>query len=593
MRGEAALDAVEVTSQLAREDRMRGLHPLWWGIAPTHDHRADGCPPTSDCTHDQGEHETTHPDLLSIPLSSARFGFSTPSAPGTVDLPAMSKTRARLLVVDDSRSTRAALKGFLEKTGHEVVALASGEEALELLEEESFDLVLLDVVMRGMDGLEVLGKLRERFTKLELPVLMATARVDSLDVVKALELGANDYVTKPIDLPIAAARVESQLALRGELESVKRRRPIITADGAVALGTVLDGRYELLEIVGAGGFAVVYKARQVSTGQEVAVKLMKAHRAVSGDVELARFRREMSLIAELRHPHIVRLIDSGWLDVDTRAEVAPGDEIPAEVGEQTQTAQTISIRPDGEIPAPRDAEPTEVRGSPALETRARIPFIVMEFLSGESLHAHLRSLPEGETFSVERAVDIFLPIISALYEAHSRGAVHRDLKPANVFLARAHDGSLRPLVLDFGIAKLTDAANDEELTQDADDGIMGTPGWWAPEQARSNAVIDERTDEFQLGAIIYRCVTGHRPFEAKGPDLLREVAEGRFAPPSKHVDLPNGFEAVLLQIMATDPADRYPNMRSVARALLPFASKRAYAVWEPVFEPGDTIPPPG
>jgi serine/threonine protein kinase len=301
----------------------------------------------------------------------------------------------------------------------------------------------------------------------------------------------------------------------------------------------------------------------------------------------------MSLIAELRHPHIVRLIDSGWLDVDTRSEVAPGDEIPAAAGEQTQTAQTISIRPDGEPPPPpRDEEPTEVRGTPALDTRARIPFIVMEFLSGESLHDHLRALPEGETLPVERTVDIFLPIISALYEAHSRGAVHRDLKPANVFLSRSHDGSLRPLVLDFGIAKLTDAAADEELTQDADDAIMGTPGWWAPEQAHSATTIDERTDEFQLGAIIYRCVTGRRPFEAKGPELVRQVGEGRFTAPSEHVDLPNGFEAVLLQIMATDPADRYPNMRSVARALLPFASKRAYAVWEPVFEPGDTIPPP-
>ncbi len=504
----------------------------------------------------------------------------------------MEKPRARLLVVDDSRSTRAALKSFLEKAGHEVVALASGEEALEAVEKESFDLVLLDVVMRGMDGLAVLEELRKSYSKLELPILMATARVDSLDVIKALELGANDYVTKPIDLPITGARVESQLALRGELESVRRKRPIITADGAVALGTILDGRYELLEIVGAGGFAVVYKARQVSTGQEVAVKLMKAHRAVSGDVELARFRREMSLIAELRHPHIVRLIDSGWLDVDTRTEVAPGDDIPADGGGDTQTARTISIRHDREVPA-RDEEPTEVRGTPNLDTRARIPFIVMEYLSGESLHTHLNAMPDGATMDVERTVDIFLPIISALYEAHSRGAVHRDLKPANVFLARGHDGSLRPLVLDFGIAKLTDSATDEELTQDADDGIMGTPGWWAPEQAQNDRGIDERTDEFQLGAIIYRCVTGHRPFEAKGTELLRQVAEARFDPPSKHVKLPNGFEAVLMQMLAADPADRYPNMRSVARALLPFSSKRAFAVWEPVFEPGDTLPPPG
>jgi serine/threonine protein kinase/CheY-like chemotaxis protein len=499
----------------------------------------------------------------------------------------MSTGRARLLVVDDSRSTRAA---FLENAGHEVICLASGEEALSLLETERFDLVLLDVVMKGMDGLEVLGKIRESFTKLELPVLMATARADSLDVVRALELGANDYVTKPIDLPIVGARIESQLTLRGELQSIKSRRPLITADGAVELGTILDGRYELLEIVGAGGFAVVYKARQVSTGQVVAVKLMKAHRAVSGDVELARFRREMSLIAELRHPHIVRLIDSGWLEVDAHGHEGIAETSSEADAMATRTAATVAIRP--EIDDHSSASGVKTAGSvrPLDDGSTRIPFIVMDFLSGESLHTFLAG---GGELTVERTVDLFLPIASALHEAHSRGAVHRDLKPANIFLAEAHDGSVRPLVLDFGIAKLTGGAADEELTEQMGDGIMGTPGWWAPEQARGGAEIDERTDEFQLGAIIYRCVTGQRPFTATGPKLLYQVADGQFAAPSVHVpDLPKGFEAVLMQMMATEPEDRYPTMRSVARALLPFASKRAHAVWEPVFEPGDTLPPP-
>jgi len=503
----------------------------------------------------------------------------------------MTTTRARLLVVDDSRSTRAALREFLEKAGHEVVALPSGEEALERLAAERFDLVLLDVVMKGMDGLAVLAEIRKRYTKLELPVLMATARADSLDVVRALELGANDYVTKPIDLPIAGARVESQLALRGEVETIKSHRPLIGVDGSIALGTILDGRYELLEVVGAGGFAVVYKARQVSTGQEVAVKLMKAHRAVSGDVELARFRREMSLIAELRHPHIVRLIDSGWLEVDTYAR-AGVQATSKGLGAATETAATVHIKPAvDDLSSASGVKALGESERARLEDGARIPFIVMDFLSGESLHSYLE---HEERLTVQHTVDLFLPIASALYEAHSRGAVHRDLKPGNIFIAKAHDGSLRPLVLDFGIAKLLDEAADEQLTQAAGEGIIGTPGWWAPEQAQGGTDVDERTDEFQLGAIIYRCVTGKRPFTASGPKLLYQVADGQFDPPSAHVDdLPNGFEAVLMTMMATEPEDRYPHMRSVARALLPYASKRAYHVWEAVFEPGDTIPPSG
>ena len=106
----------------------------------------------------------------------------------------MKKPAARLLVVDDSRSTRAALSRFLEKAGHAVTVVASGEEALDVLGRETFDLVLLDVVMKGMSGLEVLTQIRQKHTKLELPVLMATARADSSDVIRALELGANDML---------------------------------------------------------------------------------------------------------------------------------------------------------------------------------------------------------------------------------------------------------------------------------------------------------------------------------------------------------------------------------------------------------------
>ncbi|RLB52476.1 MAG: hypothetical protein DRJ42_14765 [Deltaproteobacteria bacterium] len=500
----------------------------------------------------------------------------------------MKKQQARVLVVDDSRSTRAALSRFLEKAGHRVVVVASGEEALDILGRESFDLVLLDVVMKGIDGLDVLTKIREQHTKLELPVLMATARADSSDIIRALELGANDYITKPIDLPIAGARVEGQLALRGEMASVRAKRPLIGVDGSLALGTVLDGRYELLEIIGAGGFAVVYRARQVSTGQDVAVKLMKAHRAVSGDVELARFRLEMSIIADLRHPHIVSLVDSGWLEVESDT-VSVGSKAGAK-NAPPATSATISIRPEIERPpTPPGSVVPPLSSRPPLAGPARLPFIVMEYLSGESLYAHL----ERETqLTVERTVDLLLPIMSALHEAHSRGAIHRDLKPGNIFLARSHDGSTRPLVLDFGIAKLVGGEAHEELTQDPSEGIIGTPGWWAPEQAQGKTELDRRTDEFQLGAVIYRCITGKKAFTAHGPKLLYQVADGQFEAPRHHVpDLDEGFEAVLLQMMATDPADRYPTMRSVARELLPYASKRAYHVWQPVFAPGDTLPP--
>jgi serine/threonine-protein kinase len=302
------------------------------------------------------------------------------------------------------------------------------------------------------------------------------------------------------------------------------------------------------------------------------VKVMNAKRAAEGDVELARFRRETSLIAELSHPHIIRLVDSGWL------RVAPSI-VPRSIrgDDDTLTAQTV-----GAIPS---TLPPTSRGG---REKRRIPFLVMEFIEGETLKELLR---QRGRLSAQETVDLLLPVVSALWEAHSKGAVHRDLKPGNIMLTEAHDGSIKPVVLDFGVAKLV-GEPDGDLTED--DGMIGTPGWWAPEQARGNRAVDARGDEYQLGAVMYACVTGRKPFEGRGVSLVHEVAAGRFPPPSRYAtDLPNGFEAVLLKMMAPEPEDRYPTMRSVARALLPFASQRVYHVWEPVFEEGRTIPPPG
>ncbi len=120
---------------------------------------------------------------------------------------------AHLLVVDDNAENREMLSRRLRTHGFTIAAAESGPEALRLLEKTPFDLVLLDVVMPGMSGLEVLRDLRSRHAAADLPVIMATARDDSNDVVTALRLGANDYVTKPLDFPVVLARVATQLTL--------------------------------------------------------------------------------------------------------------------------------------------------------------------------------------------------------------------------------------------------------------------------------------------------------------------------------------------------------------------------------------------
>ena len=129
---------------------------------------------------------------------------------------------ARLLVVDDNEQNRDMLSRRLVKRGFTVATAEDGPRALAMIAAEPFDLILLDIEMPGMTGIDVLKTLREKTTRADLPVIMATARDQGEDIVEALGLGANDYVTKPLDFPVVMARIESQLSLKRAMEEIRR-----------------------------------------------------------------------------------------------------------------------------------------------------------------------------------------------------------------------------------------------------------------------------------------------------------------------------------------------------------------------------------
>lgn len=130
--------------------------------------------------------------------------------------------KGRLLIVDDVRENREILRRRFERNGYQTVEASGGVEALELIEREAFDLVLLDMMMPGLSGLEVLARVRSRYSQGALPVVMVTAKTQSEDVVEALNLGANDYITKPVDFSVALARVITQLSRRHAEEKVRQ-----------------------------------------------------------------------------------------------------------------------------------------------------------------------------------------------------------------------------------------------------------------------------------------------------------------------------------------------------------------------------------
>ncbi len=134
----------------------------------------------------------------------------------------MDTAQGSLLVVDDNPMNRDMLARRLARRGYTVAVAADGQEALTMIEAQQFDLVLLDIMMPGISGLDVLKSLRQRYSVTDLPVIMATAKDQSEDIVAALQLGANDYVTKPLDFPVVLARTQTQLSLKRAMQEIQR-----------------------------------------------------------------------------------------------------------------------------------------------------------------------------------------------------------------------------------------------------------------------------------------------------------------------------------------------------------------------------------
>lgn len=137
-------------------------------------------------------------------------GLASPASPG------------RILLVDDVLDNRIVLGRRLQRRGYEIVEADCGEAALELLARESFDLVLLDVMMPGISGLGVVSEIRKTMTSQQLPVIMVTAKSLTDDVVEALQCGADDYITKPVDFDVAQARIVLQISRKRAAEALEQ-----------------------------------------------------------------------------------------------------------------------------------------------------------------------------------------------------------------------------------------------------------------------------------------------------------------------------------------------------------------------------------
>ena len=269
------------------------------------------------------------------------------------------------------------------------------------------------------------------------------------------------------------------------------------------LGYVIDGRYRLDEVLGEGGMGVVYRSHEPRLQRDIAVKLLKPSE-VQGTKRIERFQRELSIIASLSHPNIVRVYDSG-MDED------------------------IALH-----------------------------FIAMELVEGISLDRVLRH----HRVAPNLALEIGYQICGALTEPHAHGIIHRDIKPENTLVTVMSDASLQVKLLDFGIAR-THATDSERLTTTG--VVMGTPRYMAPESVQGGQ-IDARTDLYSVGVILYEMLAGRTPFSGVTPvaTMIEHVTKAapRLDEAVQGFEYPRIVELVRL-LLEKDPRKRLDSARSV------------------------------
>jgi serine/threonine-protein kinase len=258
---------------------------------------------------------------------------------------------------------------------------------------------------------------------------------------------------------------------------------------------LLGGRYELDGVVGRGGMAEVYRARDIRLDRIVAVKTLREDLARDQTFQ-ARFRREAQSAASLNHPSIVAVYDTGE---------------------------------DMMGPTP-------------------VPYIVMEYVDGRTLRDLLR---DDRRLLPERALEITDGVLRALDYSHRNGIVHRDIKPGNVMLTRT--GEVK--VMDFGIAR---AVSDAQATMTQTAQVIGTAQYLSPEQARGERV-DARSDLYSAGCLLYELLTGRPPFTGDSPVAIayQHVRENPIPPSRVDPEIPAWADSIVLKAMAKDPGDRY------------------------------------
>jgi serine/threonine protein kinase len=439
-----------------------------------------------------------------------------------------------VLVIEDEAYIRQNIIETLTYEDFKTLEAENGLVGVQLALQERPDLIICDVMMPEMDGYEVLRQLQTDPTTSTIPFIFLSALADRQSLRRGMNLGADDYLTKPCTPDELLNAILSRLTKHAVAASKYKTQPKIKADSAspqpehrqspdALLGETLHG-YQIYEKLGEGGTGTVFKAYQFAIGRDVAIKVLQQKYADHIEF-IHRFQTEAELIARLEHPHIIPLYDY-WHDTNG-------------------------------------------------------VYIVMRLLRGGSLRTRLDEPVPWELAQIARLLD---QVADALSVAHSVGIIHRDLKPDNILLDERGNAYLT----DFGLAKnllsgtsLASAEQKPDEVLDAQDDffkqqpnstlyitdaehLAGTPPYISPEQIRFEP-LSLQSDIYSLGITLYEMLLGKQPFSGSLTEIINKHLHENL--PFVHLqraNLPRTVDEVLQKATAKDWRYRYPDASAFA-----------------------------
>ncbi len=285
------------------------------------------------------------------------------------------------------------------------------------------------------------------------------------------------------------------------------------------VGQVLLGKLQVLRRIGGGGMGDVYEVEHLLTRHRRALKIVRVDAGQQRRF-MERFLREVSVAGRLGTPFVVETFDAGWLEDESA-------------------------------------------------------YVLMELLAGRSLQALLE---DDGMLSARRAAMLMCQVAEGVQVAHDASIVHRDLKPENLFVTKTEDGRERVKILDFGVSKFLDVAEEKATKLTREGSSVGTPYYMSPEQAAGKDV-DGRCDVWAMGVVLYELLTGRLPFEGETVgEVLLKIGGGMYVPlEHRRPDVDPVFIAVVERALEPDLGKRYPTAEALRRDLLPFAGGESAA----------------